>query len=75
MKRDRRGGGEGDAGKDRLGIKKKSERGLEGGEGAHREGENTGRNGDYGKGAEGEIGREERTKGGDGERGEKGILG
>ena len=44
-------------------------------EGAHREGENTGRDGNYGKGAEGEIGREERTKGGDGERGEKGILG
>ena len=36
---------------------------MEGGEGAHREGENTGRDGNYGKGAEGEIRREERTRG------------
>ena len=56
----------------------KSERGLEGGEGGEGgqgEGKNTEGDGDLKKGAEGEIGREERTKGGDGERGEKGILG
>ena len=48
---------------------------MEGGEGDQGEVENTEGDGDFGKGAEGEIGREERTRGGVGERGEKGILG